>query len=161
MRKFTLSAGVDEEVFGSFCEAMDEFESEGNKPIELELCSGGGDAYIALAFAARIRRSMCPVHITVYGSCQSAAVLILASGTKRYMTKESWVMVHQDHGEISENVTLIEVETKHLRAMEDQWAKLLAGLTTTSAKKWAKLHKETTYLTPEQCVKLGLVDGVI
>ena len=161
MRKIRLSGGVDEESFGAFCEALDAFEAESSQPVEFELCSGGGDAYIALAFAARMRTSPCQITVTVYGACQSAAVLILAAGNKRAMTKESWVMVHEDHGEISDKVTLMEVETHHLRAMEDQWAKLLAELTKASAKKWAKLHKETTYLTPEQCVKLGLADEIV
>jgi ATP-dependent protease ClpP protease subunit len=161
MRKIILSGGIDEESFKDFCEQMGELEEGPAGVIDIDLCSGGGDAYTALGFCARIRTSSCATRVVVYGSCQSAAVLILAAGTKRYMTKESWVMVHEDQAVPEGATSLIEVESKQLRAMEDQWSKLLAEYTKTSAKKWAKLHKETTYLTPEQCLKLGLIDGVV
>src|ERR1700726_3970022 len=73
---------------------------ENNTPkdtiVNVELSSEGGDTYAALAFFDRIRNSDLSIHITVFGPCFSAAVLILAAGDKRSMGRSAWVMTHED-----------------------------------------------------------------
>lgn len=140
---------------------MQQFEAESKKPIFMVLSSEGGDAYVALAFAARMRVSACPLHLTAYGEVSSAAVLVLAAATTRRLARESWVMVHEDSGEIEGTVVEMEREAKQHRRMEDQWAMLLEERTGTSASIWTDLHKATTYLTPAECLELGLIHEVI
>lgn len=151
---------IDENSFKEFSEQLYELEKT-NKPIHIELSSGGGVAYDALAFRGRIGSSPCVIKITAYGLVASAAVLILASGDVRYMAKEAWVMVHEDSDKIRGKVVDLERETKHLRRMEDQWNLLLERSTGTDWKVWERLHKDNTYLCAAECLKLGLVDKLI
>jgi ATP-dependent Clp protease, protease subunit len=157
-----LSKDISDETFAEFSEKLREFES--NKKIntvEIELYSPGGDSYSALAFAGRMRTSPLKINVTAHGLVASAAVLILAYGTKRRMTKESWVMVHEDSGKLRGNVETLEREAKHMRTLENQWMQLLSARTHTTPGVWAALHKEEKYLTSSECLAYGLVDEVI
>lgn len=160
-RHINLISEISDLTFIAFKDELRQLESESDKPIYIDLSSEGGDAYAALSFAALLRMSKCDTIITGYGLIASAAVLVLASGTKRRMTKESWVMVHEDSGRVKGELKLMEVEVKHMREMETQWCKLLADVTTTSFELWTKLHKRTTYLGAKQCLDLGLIDEVV
>jgi len=149
---------ITEEAYQLFSDALD---SETARIVDIELCSGGGSAEVALAFAAKMRMSKKKIRVTVYGQVASAAILILAYADVRRMTHEAWAMVHEDSAKLSGNVVDLERESKHLRDMETQWARLLFSKTKTDTSVWTKLHKQTTYMSPEMCSDFGLIDEII
>lgn len=159
-----IIGGIDENAYKSFVDELD--ENPKANAVMIELNSGGGSAYDALAFYSQIRKIkegglMCGILAT--GVVASAAVLILAAGTKgqRQMTREAWVMVHEDTNKLKGSTTDLEREAKHMRRMEEQWNNLLAECTGTSAKAWEEMHKKTTYLSAEECLQLGLIDVIV
>jgi ATP-dependent Clp protease protease subunit len=161
-RKIYIIEQINEESYLKFSLRMDILERESNKPILVELSSGGGVALDGLAFASRIRLSPCDVTIKAVGLVASAATIILAYGDKRLMTKESWVLVHEDSGKQRGSVSAQEKGVRQLRTFEDQWNGLLAARTKLSMPVWEKIHKQgDTYLTPQDCLKYGLVDKII
>lgn len=168
-RKIYLSGSVDEESFKEFCEKMDEFEEifsrQGRSTkmiVELVVNSIGGNALDAIAFLGRMRTSKITINVTVYGLCGSAAVMLLAAGKNRKMTKESWLYVHEDSASYKEhNTSQLEKQSKTARMFEDQWSTILEELTGTSKERWAALHKEDLYISAKDCVELGIVDEII
>lgn len=164
-RRIAVIGEIDTEAYLKFSDALSEMEHElknsHNNEIILELSSEGGSAELALAFSGRMRNSPLHIHVKAYGLVASAAVLILASGDNRSMTKESWVMVHEEGLELEGDVSSVEKQASHYRRLEDQWSYLLASMTSTTIAEWNKLHKAETYLNAKQCLKLGLIDKVI
>lgn len=163
MRKIYLSGEINEESFKEFSEQLDEMALESSKDIEIELNSIGGNALDAIAFLSKIRLSRCDITVTVYGIAGSAAVMILAAGDNRRMTKESWVMVHEDSGSY-EDIKSSELSKQAMIAdtLENQWCSLLEECTGTSKEKWASLHKSgDLYLTPTYCLSLNLIGSII
>lgn len=163
-RKIYVIGDIDWEAYENFSKQVTRLELESKKKDEtifIELASDGGDAHVAIAFASRIRMSPCTIHIVAVGNVASAAVLVLAAGDNRRMATETWCMVHEDTAELNGSVVELERESKQLRRQEVQWAKLLENLTGTAAEFWEQMHKETTYLTAENCLELGLVDSII
>lgn len=162
MKTIYVVGDIDWESYKNFCIDMDEAESKNKgKQIEIHLASDGGNAHAALAFSSRMRLSENRICVTAAGYVASAATLILASGDLRRLTRESWVMVHEEQGELVGSVTELETETAQLRRMEFQWAALLWRKSNTSAKDWGEMHKQTKYLSANECLELGLVDEVI
>lgn len=168
MAKYIYIMGdIDNEAFAKFTIELAELENSKHLPKEIvvSLMSDGGSAYAALAFFDRITQSELHHNITVVatGLVASAATLILASGSKRCMTKNSWLMVHEDSAPNTKSlsVTAAENEMKHSRAMEIQWNKLLAKVTNCTAEGWDKLNKEVSYLSPEECLFLGLIEEIV
>lgn len=160
--RIALIGTIDEVAYAVFSEELREYEKVKAKEVFVELSSGGGTAYDALAFYGRIRLSPCNVNILVTGLVASAAVLVLAAGDHRIMTKESWVMVHEDLAhKLTARVSELEKTARHLRRLEDQWNTLLADSTTLSSAGWAQLHKTETYLTPADCLRHGLIEEIV
>lgn len=136
-----------------------------NRSIIIDLHSEGGDLYAGLAYATLIRQAQengIEVRIIVRGIAASAAVLLLAYGSERYMYKEAWVMLHETSTEQLEgNLTEIAQEYKQIERLEKQFSQLLANTTKTKYNDWRQLHKGVTYLSADECLKLGLVDKIL
>ncbi|CAM6004759.1 unnamed protein product [Sphagnum balticum] len=156
-----LIGDTDEHMYSNFIETLGEIEESGAEEVYVELNSTGGDVYVAIAIASRMRLSKLRFNIGAFGIVGSSAVIILASGTYRSMAKEAWALVHEDGCEYEGRVSKLEKYAKHQRRMEDQWNALLAERTKTDAKTWGDLHKASTYLDAQECLALGLVDEVI
>lgn len=162
---FTLRiiGDIDWPMFEKFSEMIDLVPIK--HKVLVELASDGGDASAAIAIAEKIRLLKLRgqrIDVIGYGSIASAAVIILASGSHRMMTRESWVMVHQDQVtfETATSTDLVKVESDHLQALDEQWCSMLAFYSggRSTSERWVALHKNTTYLTAKQCLKLGLID---
>lgn len=140
-------------------------QSLDQRTIIIDLHSEGGDLYAALAYSTLIRQALgmnIEVRIIVRGIVASAAVLILAYASQRYMFNEAWAMLHETSTEALEgNLTEIAQEHKQLEALEKQFSELLANNTKTSYSKWRQLHKGVTYLSAQECLKLGLIDKIL
>ena len=156
-----LIGEISSATYEEFSKELRQHELAKKDKVYLELTSEGGDAYVSLAFADRIRRSSVPIHIIGSGLVASAAVVILASGHHRSMTKESWLMVHEETESIEKEVHDAEVSIKQLRRMEDQADRLLAEKSNLTAKEWKEYHKNTTYFSAAECKKIGLIEEVI
>lgn len=160
-RRLYIIGDIDEEMYLNFTTQLAELEINANKSVTIELSSGGGSAFDALAFYSRIRNSPCEIIVEAYGLVASAAVLILAAGDRRIMMGEAWVMVHEDSTKFNGKVTDIEKTAKNMRQFEDQWDYLLSHRTNLSKEQWSVFHKEgDLYLSPNNCCVYGLVDEV-
>lgn len=161
--KIYITGDIDNESFLEFNELLSEIEAQGDETVNVDLISYGGDAYSALAFHDRIKISPCEVHITAYGVVASAAVVILAAGDKRRMSRNTWLMVHEDTTEATRHmkVSAVEKSVAHGRRVEEHWAQVLAESTKASASFWEKMHAEERWLTPKECFELGLIDEVL
>lgn len=158
--KIYINGEISIESFSEFSKELDSVK--GNQRVEIELTSDGGDAQAALAFYEKIKRHPGDVTITTYGIVASAAVLVLAAGDVRRMSKESWMMVHEDQLDL-ENLSVSQAEkiTKHHRRMEEQWCEILSNVSSTHKGAWENLHKKETWLSAEECLKLGIIEQVI
>lgn len=162
MRKIKIVGDIDEESYGLFSDQMDELESDNSDTIHVELTSGGGEAITALAFIDRMRLSPCTIEVTVLGSAQSAASIILACGDLRRMAKNAWAMIHEDSvHKFSGTVQEVEAYAKRLRQLEDQWCEIFSKHCGGSIHSWRRLHSRERYLDANQCLELGIIDEII
>lgn len=168
MNKIYLVGTIDEDLYRQFSEELGVFEARAARNkysdvvVEVEMNSGGGTAMDAIAFYGRIKRSHCSIKVTAYGFIASAAVLVFAACDHRRMTKESWMMVHEDSDQLKHaSTTRFVRHAGNMRRLEDQWSELLSSCTTTTKDVWLDLHEKETYLTADECKTLGIVDEVI
>lgn len=158
MRKLYMIGDITWEAFEAFSKDLDSLREFGQKNITLELASAGGDAHAALAFYSKIRNFKGDIAIQAVGQVASAAVLILAAGDIRSMDYNAWVMVHEDTGDTSGSMHQQKIEIQQAFQLEKQWSEILATCTDETYEFWRKAHKRTTYMTAQECLKVGLVD---
>lgn len=166
-RKIQIIGDIDHAAYAEFTRKLGNLETRSNDQIHIVLSSDGGDGQVALAFYDRIRMSSCPISITGTGLVASAAALILVAPRDvnlRTMTEHAWFMVHDDQipeGVDGMRLNLADKYLKQLKIYEDQWNLIMAKSTMTSAKTWERLHKNESFLTVNDCLKLGVIGAIV
>ena len=64
-------------------------------PIYLHIMSNGGDLFCGLRAMDMIENSFVPIYTVIEGYAQSAASLLFLAGKRRYMTENSYMLIHQ------------------------------------------------------------------
>lgn len=161
IRKLYIVGSITDESFFEFSKQLTALEKDGNRPIQIEMHSEGGESYAGLAYANRIKASPCQISITVMGACFSAAVLPMAQCTIRRAHASAWFMVHEDSVELSGYTKDIAVKSMQGVREEQQYCALLESRTKESAYFWHEACKRTKYMNAAEAKELGLIDEVI
>ena len=127
-------------------------------PIHLHIQSPGGDVFSALNICDVINACRTDVYTYVEGSAASAATMISCSGKKRFITKNSFMLVHQPQiiwaGKHDEFIDEIENQKNIYKAI----TQVYLDKTKMTAKKLDEMLKHELWLPAAACLELGLVD---
>lgn len=162
MRKITIISDINEKLVKKVFKRLDEFLDESTtEPIEIDLCSLGGNAYDGLALYSRLRSCPAPIIVNAYGVVMSAATIIFAAGDVRNAAEDCWFMFHDSADKVSGPVGAIIAKAAQLGAEEDQWAAILEQSSKTPKETWRMLSKRTSFLTAAEVLQLGLADNIM
>uniref|UniRef100_A0A6C0ECH6 Protease n=1 Tax=viral metagenome TaxID=1070528 RepID=A0A6C0ECH6_9ZZZZ len=130
------------------------------KPIYLHITSMGGtvhDGFIAYDY---IKNSKIPIYTICEGFCASMATVITMASSKRYMTPNAYMLIHQIRGAMFGKYSEVEDEYKHWRSLMTKIVKIYSDV---SGKKLTKqkirdLMKKEKSLDAQTCLKYGFVN---
>lgn len=137
------------------------FDLKETPHIKLHINSDGGEVFGALSIIDRIQSSKVPIHSYAEGLVASASTLISVSCHKRYIRRNTILLIHQvrswfegtydDFNDEKQNMDLImkivkDVYLKHTKFTEEELNTLL---------------KRDIYLNAEDAIKYGLADEII
>lgn len=166
-RVIRLEGEIGEDIiFADFDWKLTQLEQLSDKPITVRLNSEGGSFYDALSIVGRIKSCKCEVIVEGYGSVMSAATLILVAGSKRRLSSYAWFMLHEIRvsGEAHKDVPLSDQadEVKQLEREQQRWCHILGELTKQPSDWWRRsIKKQDLYLSPQECLDLGIIDEII
>jgi len=161
-RVVLINGDISEETFAMVDRELSEMESSSHDNITIRINSDGGNMSDGLAIVGRIVAS--PAHITTegFGTVGSSALLVLACGKKRKMSKYAWVMHHESSLEIEGTLTELELEIRQARREEQFWNKHMAEFSNKNSEFWRKAaSKNELYLSAAQCLELNVIDEII
>jgi ATP-dependent Clp protease protease subunit len=137
------------------------FDLQETPHIKLHINSDGGEVFGALSIVDRIKSSKVPVYSYAEGLVASASTLISVSCHKRYIRKNTILLIHQvrswfegtyeDFNDEKQNMDLVmkiikDVYLKHTKFTEEELNQLL---------------KRDIYLNAEDAIRYGLADEII
>lgn len=130
-------------------------------PIYLHINSYGG--YISDGLSAMDNILMCnsPVYTIVDGIAASAATFLTIVGTKRYMTKNSVMLIHQLSGANWGNYEQLKDDMKNADLYMMMIKKLYKQYTKVPESKLDEILKHDLFFDSDQCIQYGLVDEII
>jgi ATP-dependent Clp protease, protease subunit len=134
-----------------------------DKDINLYINSPGGQITSGLAIYDTMRMITAPVSTIAIGMAASMGTILLTSGTKgkRYALPHTTIHLHQPLGGVQGQAADIEIEAKEILRMRDLLNRILHEQTTMSDELISKYTDRNMYLTAEQAVEVGLIDGVL
>jgi ATP-dependent Clp protease protease subunit len=159
--KFIKSAERRWNIF--LLENSDIVEKAEPKPLKVFINSEGGDIFAAIPLIDAITNSKIPIHTYIEGIAASAASLISMAGHKRFITSNSFMLVHELR-------TGVEGTYSNLTDERENCDKLMGVITNfyknkTSAKFSNELLqsilKRDLILSSNECLEYGLVDEIV
>jgi ATP-dependent Clp protease protease subunit len=130
-------------------------------PIRLFIHSPGGSFFSALSIVDTLRRCKSPIHTYIDGHAASAATLVSVAGTKRFATKNSFMLIHQQRmiweGKHADFIDEIENQ-KHVT---DTMKRIYMEKTKMSESELSSILKRELHIPADECLRLGLIDEII
>lgn len=136
--------------------------SDGFSPVcHLHLQTNGGEIFPAFSIIDTIRTMKTPVHTHVEGLVASAGTLISTAGQKKYMTKYSYMLVHQLRGESYGKYQDLADDMINYNSYMNMMRSYYKEYTKIPVKKLDELLKRELCLTAKECLELGLIDEIL
>jgi ATP-dependent Clp endopeptidase proteolytic subunit ClpP len=131
------------------------------KPITLYITSNGGLIYQAFSAIDTIKSLKVPVHTVCKGFVASAGTLLSLAGKKRYITSNSYMLIHElrsgtwgKHSQMVEDLDNSRALMEHIRSYYVKHTKI------TAAELDEQLKRDICW-NAETCLEKGLVDEII
>ena len=169
--KIYFYAGVNRESAAEVNKKIDELQGKNLNlahtldidypPINIFINSGGGGVTSGLSIMDTILRAKVPVHTYVDGFCASAATFISVVGTKRYMSKNSYMLIHQLSSQLWGKYSEIEDEKKNLDLMMTTIKNIYRDYTKVPTKKLDEILKHDLMWDANTCLKYGMIDEIV
>lgn len=129
--------------------------------IKLRINSYGGSLFAGLAILDTIRNLTSEVHTYVDGAAASAATIISVAGAKRYIGKNSMMLIHQlstgNYGKYSELEDDMENNKRLMKSIKD----IYKQYTKVPMKQIDEILKHDLWFESSKCLELGLVDTIL
>ena len=136
-----------------------------DKEISLYINSPGGSITDGMAIVDTINYIKCPVSTICVGMAASMGAVLLASGEKgrRFATPNSEILIHQPliSGGLSGQTTEIKIHADHMVRTREKLNKLLSERTGQSLETIEKDTERDNYMSAEEALKYGLIDGIL
>ena len=130
-------------------------------PIKIYINSGGGSITAGISSMDTILRGKVPIHTYVDGFCASAATFLSVVGVKRYMSRNSYMLIHQLSTNFWGKYSEFEDEKQNLDLMMATIKNVYKKYTIVSMKKLDEILKHDLLWNAETCLKYGLIDEII
>jgi len=108
-----------------------------------------------------ILRTKVPVHTYVDGFCASAATFLSVVGEKRFMSRNSYMLIHQLSTNFWGKYSEFEDEKQNLDLMMTTIKNVYKEYTKVPMKKIDEILKHDLMWDAETCKTLGLIDEII
>ena len=164
-RIVVLHGDVNEHSISNVIVQLLQLANINHKPIHMVISTYGGSVDEMFSLYDTIKFLPCPVHTIALGKVMSAGVLLLASGVKgnRMIGKSARIMIHPVSGGMFGNVFEAMNEASEHSRLQRLMEEALVKETKMSRKEVDRLMRagHDCYITPEQAIKLGIVDKLI
>ena len=129
--------------------------------IKLFINSGGGSVTAGISSMDTILRCKVPVHTYVDGFCASAATFLSVVGEKRFMSRNSYMLIHQLSTNFWGKYSEFEDEKQNLDLMMKTIKRVYNKYTKVPEDTLDEILKHDLMWDAEMCKSMGLIDEII
>ena len=169
--KIYYYAGVNRESASELNKKIGELESKsltlGNNldidppTLKLLINSGGGSITAGISSMDTILRCKVPIHTYVDGFAASAATFISVVGEKRFISRNSYMLIHQLSSNFWGKYSEFKDEKQNLDLMMKTIKDVYKKHTKLPMKKLDEILKHDLLWDANTCLKYGLVDEIV
>ena len=169
--KIYYYAGVNRESASELNKKMGEIESKSltlgynlditPPTLKIFINSGGGSVTAGISSMDTMLRCKVPIHTYVDGFCASAATFLSVVGSYRFMSRNSYMLIHQLSTNFWGKYSDFEDEKQNLDLMMETIKNIYKKYTKVPMKKIDEILKHDLMWDAKVCLKYGLIDEII
>ena len=129
--------------------------------LKILINSGGGSVTAGISSMDTILRCKVPVYTYVDGFCASAATFLSVVGSHRFMSRNSYMLIHQLSSSLWGKYSEIEDEKKNLDLMMETIKNVYREYTQVPMNKIDEILKHDLLWDAKTCLKYRLIDEII
>ena len=129
--------------------------------LKIFINSGGGSVVSGISSMDTILRTKVPIHTYVDGFAASAATFLSVVGSKRFMSRNSYMLIHKLSSQLWGKYSEIEDEKKNLDLMMETIKNVYREYTRVPMDKIDEILKHDLLWDAKQCLEYGLIDEII
>jgi ATP-dependent Clp protease protease subunit len=163
-RVIMVAGQVNTQMACSIIAQLKKLEFMDNKaPIQMIINSPGGSVIDGMAIFDAMRQSPCPIETVGNGMQASMGSILLAGGDARAMTKNSMLLVHQIMGgaEGGTQHSDFEISGSFMALLHEKLKSVYVEFTGLNHKFWDIVGERDSWLTAEQALKIGYINGIV
>jgi ATP-dependent protease ClpP protease subunit len=130
-------------------------------PIKVFINSGGGTIVSGIASMDTMLRCKVPIHTYVDGFSASAATFLTVVGEERYMSRNSYMLVHQLSSTFWGTYSNFEDEKKNLDLMMKTIKDIYKKYTKLPMKELDQMLKHDLMWDAKTCLEYGMIDEIV
>jgi ATP-dependent Clp protease protease subunit len=132
------------------------------KPIELHMCSPGGDTAEMLRLYDAIQECKCQIKFYGSGQICSSAAYIMSGCDERYLSKNTSIMLHETQFSVPfsshTDSAISQEESEKLRKILVQ---TLSDNSRMSKEWWSVMLTRDIYFNPDEAIAIGIADKIV
>jgi len=162
-RVVRLTGEINAELAERVIIELEHLDSRGSDEITLYINSPGGSVSSGFAIYDCLRHIKSPVKLVAIGECMSMAAILLASGKqgKRFATSNCEIMIHEPLTATSGSASHLKVQVYRITRMKTKIVALLSEWTNQDKEYLSHLLEKDTFMTSEEALEFGLIDGIV
>jgi ATP-dependent Clp endopeptidase proteolytic subunit ClpP len=130
------------------------------KPILLHITTHGGLVHAAFSVVDTIRALRVPVHTIVNGYVASAGTLISLAGKRRFITPNSFMMIHEIRSGFWGRYSDARIEHENMTKLMEHILQYYVEKTKITRERLSDMLRTDTDLNATECLEMGLVDVI-
>lgn len=130
-------------------------------PIYLHINSGGGCLFSCMAIVDTIKNCKVPVYTIGEGQIASASSILLLAGKKRFMTENSFILIHELRTYVSGTFSNLEDDYENSKLLMKKMIKYYKKRSLIPEKVLQTLFKKDIYIEAKKSKKYGFIDKII
>ena len=130
-------------------------------PIYLHINSGGGCLFSCMAIVDTIKNCKVPVYTIGEGQIASASSILLLAGKKRFMTENSFILIHELRTYVSGTFSNLEDDYENSKLLMKKMIKYYKKQSLIPEKVLQTLLKKDIYIEAKKSKKYGFIDKII
>lgn len=131
------------------------------KPIEIHMCSYGGDPYAMLRLYDEIHACPCQIKFFGAGVIMSSATWIMAGCDERNLHPNTTVMVHDGSEGFDGKHTDHQIQAAEMKRLQERLYDIYAENSRMPKEFWEDVCQRDLYMTASEAVSLGLADKIV
>ncbi len=160
-RAIVMPHTIDFDTVKKLTEIILVLDSLSRKPIKIWINCLGGSVWAGLSLIDVMKWTKCPIITVGTGIIASMAVPVFVSGDVRFLSRNSFIMLHPISTTERDYLPFVKSSVEHAEKLQEIYENILRKNTKIPKEIYEEYLRKEVYISAEQAKKWRIIDGIL